>query len=293
MSLMINTSLSSWLSGWTLLVLLASCSTSPPSAPTAPSSDNAPADSATASGATGTLDIRANGEAFVREGLTTKDGWQITFEHLYVTLAEVTAYQSDPAYDAKAGGKPEAQEIVSVAEPVTVDLAAGDPSAEPALVATVPAPAGRYNALSWDLIPASTGAAEGTSILIQGQATKADTTLPFTLALTPTLAFTCGDYVGDERKGILTADGTAELEATFHFDHLFGDGTAPATDAINTGALGFDPLAAIATGDALEATSETLKAQLTPEDHQLLMEILPNLGHVGEGHCAATTPAAE
>ena len=236
----------------------------------------------------GELEIRANGEDFVRQGFVTKDGWQIDFDHVYVTLADVTAYQSEPPFDPEAADQPEATTTVSTDEPITVDLAAGDEAAEPILVQTLAAPAGRYNALSWKMTPATTGPSEGYPLLIQGQAVKDANTVNFTLKLEPTLGFVCGDFVGDDRKGILTANDTADLEATFHFDHLFGDGEAPADDAINTEALGFDPLAAIAEGDTLNVDSSDLQSQLSSEDYTSLMGILPSLGHVGEGHCQET-----
>ncbi|MGB3613727.1 MAG: hypothetical protein WBA10_08035, partial [Elainellaceae cyanobacterium] len=40
----------------------------------------------------GTLEFRANGEDFVRQGFVSKDGWQMDFDHLYVTLSELKAY---------------------------------------------------------------------------------------------------------------------------------------------------------------------------------------------------------
>ena len=239
-------------------------------------------------GNTGELEIRANGEDFVRQGFVTKDGWQIEFDHLYVTLDEVTAYQSDPPYDPEAGGKPEATETVSGDEPITVDLAEGGTDAEPILVKTLAAPTGQYNALSWKMVPAESGPAAGQTLWIEGIATQAEDTVDFTLKLDPTLGFVCGDYVGDGRKGILEGTGKADLEATFHFDHLFGDGEAAPDDAINTGALGFDPLAAIAQDGTLDVTMADLQAQLSPEDYDMLMSILPSLGHVGEGHCQET-----
>ncbi|MBF2001657.1 MAG: DUF4382 domain-containing protein, partial [Synechococcales cyanobacterium M58_A2018_015] len=113
-------------------------------------------------------------------------------------------------------------------------------------------------------------------------------TVNFTLRFDEELAFTCGDFVGEQRKGILTAGGTADLEATFHFDHLFGDADTPANDSLNTGALGFAPLAAIAQNGELDADTATLRQQLAPEDFEKLMGILPSLGHVGEGHCEET-----
>lgn len=250
--------------------------------------EDAPTETAAAPDSAGELTIRANGEDFVRQGFVSKDGWQIDFDHVYVTLTDIKAYQADPPFDAEAGGTPTATETVSITETTTVDLAEGDESAEPILVKSVEAPAGRYNAFSWQMVPAPAGPAAGQTIWIEGTAVKADETVDFVMKLDPDLAFVCGDFVGDERKGILEPAEQADLEATFHFDHLFGDGEAPPEDDINTGALGFDPLAAIADGNTLDIDMAAMESELAPADYQLLMAILPSLGHVGEGHCEET-----
>ncbi|AFY36977.1 hypothetical protein Lepto7376_0551 [[Leptolyngbya] sp. PCC 7376] len=271
----------------TLPIMVVACGTelTPPETPPETTSGE---ENTTAASDTGTLNIVANGEDFVRQGFVTKDGWQIDFEHLYVTLDEVTAYQSDPPFDAEAGGNPEATETVTIDEPVTIDLAEGDADAEPILVKAVEAPMGRYNALSWKIIPAEDGPAAGQTLWMEGTATKDNATINFALKLDPTLRYVCGDFVGDSRKGILENTDTAEMEATFHFDHLFGDGEAAPDDDINTGALGFEPLAAIAQDGTLDVTMADLEAQLSPEEYNTLMGILPSLGHVGEGHCNET-----
>lgn len=269
--------------------LLVACGTPPnPSGPESTTESSSETAAASTDSGTGELILRANGEDFVRQGFVTKDGWRIDFDHVYVTLADVTAYQSDPPFDAKAGGKPEAKEAVNLSEPVTVDLAAGDEQVEPVLIETLTAPAGRYNALAWQMVPAAGGPAAGQTFWIEGTAAKADETIDFTVKLDPTLSFVCGDYVGETRKGILEPSGTADLEATFHFDHMFGDGEALPDDDINTGALGFDPFAAIAAGNSLDIDMAGLKSQLSPADYDKLINILPSLGHVGEGHCDET-----
>ena len=53
--------------------------------------------------ATGTLEFRANGEDFVRQGFVSKDGWSIEFDSIYVCLDNIKAYQTDPVYDAEDG----------------------------------------------------------------------------------------------------------------------------------------------------------------------------------------------
>lgn len=238
----------------------------------------------------GTLEIRANGEDFVRQGFLSKDGWQITFDHIYVNLADITAYQSDPPFNAEAGSKVQAKEKVVLDKVHTVDLATGGEDAEPILVETIAdAPTGQYNALSWKMVKAEEGPAEGQTLVMIGTAEKDGQTINFTVALNQPLEFVCGEFVGDERKGILTQGDTADLEATFHFDHLFGDGDAPADDEINTGALGFEPLARLASDGTLELDQEQLKSELSPEEYQTIQDILPSLGHVGEGHCEERT----
>ncbi len=235
----------------------------------------------------GTLLVKANGEDFVRDGFVDKDGWQLDFDHLYVTMTDITAARRDPSSEAEgeASLKPE-QSVVYGASPVTVDLAAGNGPTE--AVDFTDAPSGRYNELAWQLVPAQTGPAEGYPILLIGTATKDEDSVSFEIGLEDAIAYTCGEFIGDERKGILTNGETAEVEATFHFDHMFGDAEAPETDQINLGALGFEPLAELAQGGQLTIDSKGLQEQLSEEDYSILQTTLLSLGHVGEGHCGAT-----
>lgn len=240
----------------------------------------------------GTLQVRANGEDFVRQGFVSKDGWQIQFEHVFVNLTDVTAFQTDPPYDPDGAAELQPKASVTLVEAKTVDLAEGDEAAEPILVGEVKAPAGRYNALAWNLTPAADGPAAGYGMVLVGAAQKEGQTVNFRLNIDRAYAFTCGEFVGDERKGILQPGAQADLEATFHFDHIFGDGDAPAEDDINTGALGFDPLAALAQGEQLEVDLATLKEQLSESDYQTLEATLLGLAHVGEGHCREMTSSS-
>ena len=229
------------------------------------------------SSAQGTLSIYANGEDFVRQGFVTKDGWQIDFDNVYVTLDQIQAYQSDPPFDPDSGDALYASETVTLDGPYTVDLAAS--ASDPELVDSITAPAGRYNALSWEL---------QSPVVLAGTATKGDEEVPFELSLEADLTSVCGDFIGDARKGILEAGGDADLEATFHFDHLFGDADLEASDSLNQGALGFAPFVAIAKDNA-GTEPAALKQELAPADYQRLGKILTGLGHVGEGHCRAET----
>ncbi len=245
--------------------------------------------------AKGTLELWANGEAFVREGLVSKDGWALHFEHVYVTLADITAYQTDPPFDPQGEEELRAKALVSLTGPLTVDLVpvAG---AERVLLGSLEAPPGHYNALAWRLVPAAEGPAKGYSLWIEGRARPAEGEgegIPFVLKFSPELAFTCGEYVGEARKGFVQAGQVADLEATFHFDHLFGDGSLSSEDGLNREALGFAPLVQL---DPLSLEQRLVWDDLqegsviaSGTESETLWEILQNLGHVGEGHCRASS----
>ncbi len=238
--------------------------------------------------ATGTLQFTANAEDFVREGFESKDGWNLTFEHVYVNLANVTAYQSDPPFDSEHDTAVSAQIKVENVANKTVDLAEGDENAPPILVAEVAdVAAGHYNAISWDMARAADGPAAGYSLVIVGQAEKDSRTINFTIKDETQYGYTGGEYVGDERKGVVTEGGTADIEMTFHFDHIFGDAGTPADDSLNTGAVGFEPFALLADGDTVEVDMAALKEKMSAEDFAILEATLTTLGHVGEGHCRA------
>jgi len=233
---------------------------------------------------TGTLVFTANGEDFIREGFLSKDGWELSFEHAYVTLAAITAYQTDPPYDTDQGWDISYQVKTELPGVFTVDLAAAD--SNPAFVGEVnDAPAGRYNALSWDLVKAPSGPSQGYIMMLVGRAEKDGEIINFVLRFDREVVNLGGDYIGDERKGILAANGTADLEMTFHFDHLFGDGEEDEDDSLNLEALGFAPLAALAVDGKVDIDTAGLQQFLSPADFELLLNVFTHLCHVGEGHC--------
>ncbi len=221
--------------------------------------------------AAGRLSVFANGEALATAGFVapelTKDGWQIDFDRIAVTLAGVAALQTDPPFVAEAGGNPRARVTVPLGDgaPVTIDLTETDADGRVPL-GTLDAPAGHYNAVVWSVVPAPGGDTAGLSMVLSGTAVRGGRTVDFTLTSDATHRYACGEYVGDARTGFLAAGGTAEVELTFHLDHVFGRADLPADDPLNTGAPGFDPFA----GGGVQAI-----------DLRGL-----HIGHVGEGHCA-------
>ena len=239
----------------------------------------APTTDSPSSGSQGNLSLVANGEDFVRQGFVSQDGWQISFDHLYVTLDEVIAYQGD-------GNTKPIEEVILVGEATTVDLAAGNEDADPIFVTQIKnVPEGTYNTLAWQLVQSQDDYAQGYTIVMDGKATKNDQTVDFVIKVDQPQEYTCGEFVGDERKGIVKGADTAEVEVTLHFDHIFGDADAPADDHINTHSLGFAPLAALAEAGKLEVDTATLETALSSADYQTFSAAVAGLGHVGEGHC--------
>ena len=238
-----------------------------------------------------TLNLVANGEDFIRQGFVTKDGWTMNFDRLDVNLSDVTAYQIEGAFEPKEGDKLdtlEYSEKVSLLDtPKVVDLAEGEADAEPVMVTNAEVTPGFYNAVAWKIDTAGADSPlAGKTMVLQGTASKDEQVINFDISLNRPIQYLCGEYVGDERKGIIQAGETGELETTFHFDHIFGDSETSPDDALNVDALGFEPLAKLASGDSLTIDDATLDQQLSPEDQEKLTKAVIGLGHVGEGHCA-------
>ena len=235
----------------------------------------------------GTLLVTANGEDFIRQGFRSKDGWSLSFEQVLISLTNINAYQTDPPYVAEADSRLTIKEKVSLKESYLVDLAAGDENAEPISIDSVSAPVGHYNAVSWEMVKALEGALQGNSLQLVGWAEKDGQSIPFTISFAEEYRFFAGEYVGDVRKGFVNQGEEGEVELTLHFDHLFGDFNLALDAEPNSQAIGFAPFAALAVNGEISITAEMLKQKFTADDYQRLIEILPGLAHVGEGHAIA------
>lgn len=231
------------------------------------------------------LQFVANGEDFIRQGFTSVDGWQITFDHAYITLGNIFGHQTNPPYDpTKDTDIPTDAQTVSLEGLYTIDLAAGDENAVPILVGEADAPTGHYNAISWDILKASDGDQAGQAIVLEGTATKAEQSIDFVIKLDKQYHYDAGEFVGDVRKGFVEEGKPGDLEMTFHFDHLFGDFQTPQDDDLNTGAVGFEPFASLAENSELDISMTEMQDKFDPQIYEKLIQLLPSLGHVGEGH---------
>lgn len=244
--------------------------------------------------APGTLQFYSNGGDRVFVGMVSKDGWKMVFNHFYVTMNEVTIYQTDPPYDPiYAADIMRYETSLSLDGTYTADIAQG--GGRRLIHEVTDAPAGLYNAVSWIMTPGTEGNAAGHSIVMIGQAAKGDELLDFTIKLDFEGGFQCGEYFiagkdAAERPGQLAGGGSAEVEMTYAVEYIFGDDSLPAAGILNRIALGFDPLAALAVDSVLEVDLTDLESQLNADDYLLLTGAVPELGKVGVGRCFFLVP---
>ncbi|MEL6928301.1 MAG: DUF4382 domain-containing protein [Cyanobacteria bacterium J06600_6] len=241
----------------------------------------------------GTLSLTANGEDFVREGFVSKDGWSISFDNLYVNVGDAIAYAAQSSFEPEKNDTKnsiEYQHKVALIDQETVtNLAAGEADADPIVVSEIDVQPGFYNALAWDITTAEADSIiAGKTMNLLGQATKDGETIDFDLSFNQPTTYVCGEFVGDQRLGMVEVDTPGTVEMTFHFDHVFGDADTPPEDALNQHALGFQPLANLASNDTVKLDEDDLAAQLSAPNYQRLQEAIAGLGHVGEGHCVVT-----
>ena len=153
--------------------------------------------SSTSSQGKSRLSLVANGEDFIRQGFVSKDGWQIEFNHAYITLDEVIAYQTNPPFNLGNGEKLQVTKSITLIDfATTIDLAQGDEKALPIKVTEVSAPIGKYNAISWNVV---NNPEDNTSIVLDGVATKNDQTINFVLKFSLNLSYLCVDFVHCDR----------------------------------------------------------------------------------------------
>lgn len=234
---------------------------------------------------TGELAFTANGEDFIRSGFVSSDGWHITFRHVYVTLSDITAYQTDPPYDPHSEEEITGNTAVDLEGIYTIDLVEAGPVPVGSLMVV---PTGHYNALSWSMVPSTSGPSAGYTIYIDAQAEKDDQSYNIFLGFENSYFYTAGEYVGDERKGFVTSEEAGDLEMTFHFDHIFGDMNQSAETDLNIMAVGFEPFAQLMQEGTVDENLASL-SEVFPEDtYNKLLEALSTLGHTGEGHCRCT-----
>ena len=240
----------------------------------------------------GKLSFYADGGDAAREGLFSVDGWQITFEHVWVNVSEFTAYQepidSDDA--AKHFGHPHEDipdEAAHETLPVTdmIDLVAGD---APVWIDEIgDAPAGNYNFVNFTIEQAGQGDFAGYAMVLSGVAHKGSRVVNFDIPIAYEMRFTeCEHHADDPHAGVVESGGEGQVTLTMHLDHLFGDGFGnESKHQVNTIALGFEPFAQAAQAYDGQIDMIPAKDLLSPDLYAVFLAALEASGHAGDGHC--------
>ena len=148
-------------------------------------------------------------------------------------------------------------------------------------------PVTEYRRLKWSLKRLADGQDKGYSLILKGKAVKGGKTIDFTIKFTEEVSWDAKEgYSGDIIKGIVKEGKTGEVEMTFHFDHIFGDGTSEMTTSVNKNAVGFGIFAKLAKNGAVSVDQSALKAKLSDAVYKKLVVAFQGLGHSGEGHAA-------
>jgi len=229
----------------------------------------------------GNLRFVANGEGFVANGFSDRNGWKIAFTKVIVNLTDITVERRD--------GK----KTVSLPGVFITDLKAGnDATVTVGEVKNVKAT--EYRRLKWSIKKMNSGEYNGFSIVLVGTAEKAGKKINFTIKLDEEITWDAKNgYSGEKVKGIVKKGQTGEVEMTFHWDHVFGDKTQAPTHHVNQGSVGFDYFVKFAKNNTVEITQAELKEK-GKDLYKKLINAIHNMGHSGEGHAAvvaSTTPA--
>ncbi len=267
----------------------------------------------------GNLEFYADGEEFVREGFSSMDGWNIEFSHLFVNIERVVAKQTqtlqsasdtqtDPASETglhaqHAGhGTPDqgsGQAVIEVPLPGAFFVDLHDPAGPALLGEQTGIVAGDYNAVDFQVIPASLDSEpvdpalaadldeyQGYTMILVGTASSGNTVADFEIMLDEELVYTdCGP---NNYAGFVSNDGTGQIYMTFHMDHVFGDFEEAPGEGVNAIALGFGPIANAfcSSSDCIvSVTQDELAGSLIGEDYLTFIDALRTVGHSGEGHC--------
>lgn len=222
--------------------------------------------------ATGHLNFMVNGEDFVNQGFTDKDGWEISFEKVLINLNGISAelvnskHKIDLAQSYSVNLKSSKGNLINIATKKNV-------------------PVGEYRRLSWKMTKMTEGQYKGYSLILSGTAKKESESIPFEIKLNEEVKWYCKDgYAGDVLKGFVEKGKSSEVEMTFHFDHIFGDINQKADDPLNMGAVGMKYFLQLAENKKLSITQQDLQEKTNKEQYNKFINSLRGIGHSGEQH---------
>ena len=183
-------------------------------------------------------------DELLQQGFTSKDFWQIRFEHLYIT------------FDGKGR---------------TIDLSDGDEPLSAILSqwqgneANIKGASDQTSQLSGRIMKATSGPSQGYGIYFQGKAYRENSQVAFTIKFEQEFLVKCPFQSNSQSTSQNTSKSKTDVALSLRLENLFGDARLPADGRVNRVALGFDAFAELAEKDSLVIDMATLKQRLAPE----------------------------
>jgi hypothetical protein len=205
-------------------------------------------------------------DELLQQGFTSKDFWQIRFEHLYITFDG-----KGRTIDLSDGDEP----LGTILSQWQGNEAKGNQEGDAAKA--------KSGQLSGRIIKATSGPSQGYGIYFQGKAYRESNRVSFTLKFEQDFRVKCS------APGAAKSKSDAAL--SLRLENLFGDARLPAEGKVNQAALGFDPLAELAEKETLVIDMATLRQRLSPESFANLEKQLGQLIYLGNQPCE-TKPEA-
>ena len=235
----------------------------------------------------------------IREGLLSKDGWQLSFEHFYVNFYGPIAVQI--VEEEVKGGEiiplhpghphndiPEGSAYEALTGDFFVDLSAGQTPIDIGMIEGVAV--GNYNRLYFSIRTAQEDSRDlisdylGYSIVMIGVAKKDGQSLPFVIYLVN--AFSFYECPVETPEGVVGDGDAAHIRISLRIEHVFGDGRYGSEEGtVNPGAAGFQPFADLAVDGAVDITQSEFAYDMDRDTYDALIAALKSMGYSSGGAC--------
>ncbi len=197
-------------------------------------------------------------ENFLKDSLISKDGWKLTFHHIYVKVSNVRAAKSPHLSEYTA--HPE-NTITFIEVPKTIDL------------------------ISQEISTLQSSLHKTDRVVINGLASKGNKTIEFTLRFNHDSNYICDRLSDVNNASISAGQQLEEIQTSLNFDRLFGNGNLPASASINQEAIGFQPLANLAHNHHLDLNETGLKNYLSAKYYKALPKSFSNVSEMAGNKC--------
>ncbi|MBZ0270715.1 hypothetical protein K8I61_01665 [bacterium] len=244
----------------------------------------------------GDLDFVIDGGAELRGEITSKDGWRLVWDHVYVHLTDVVAWRADIAKHAGETHDGDAGEAGDehVSPPVNDFYVELTKAAEPSVFITAGGvPAGRYGMIEFNLSPDTPKHGDddvfGNAFTILVDADKDEEHLFLTVTVRDAYEFLdCGP---NPDVAPVTPESAGQAVVGIDASPIFGNVNLAGDDPLNEASIGFQPFADAATTEVLVVKHHDLHDTLGDDLAERFLDSLALAGRTGAARCTGVRHA--